>query len=305
MPYSPARQKARPIPYSVDPKSYHLEVTEGTTDEYMTRFKSNMVWNTLAREVARYTGYQLVEPFMRPFNNPEYSVSKVQMQGDIFTYTSQAFVMEDTSVAEDIVRGAFSLRVHPKKTASRNFILMNKNSAPQAFLRNWWTGNLGKKGSVQETMGRDPLRRKTDNSAINRAADEESDESSDDFNDSDGDYEFEAGSKCCSCNTELSSSFLEKCLRRNPIDAGMSKDSDCLEAIGSFISRSDRSTATTPETALDHVCRRHLHRIGGFIGLKFKSMTTEKLRAELLLYWAHRTNLIAYKENPQFAANLD
>ncbi|KAG7007172.1 hypothetical protein G7Y79_00011g030700 [Physcia stellaris] len=202
------------------------KVTEGTTDEYMTRFKSNMVWNTLAREVARYTGYQLVEPFMRPFNNPEYS----------------AFVIGDTSIAEDIVRGAFSLRGHPKKTASRNFILMNKNSAPRAFLRNWWRRNFGKKGSVQETMGRDPLRRKTDNSAINRAADEESDESSDDlkddFNGSDGDYEFETGSKCCSCSTDLSSSFLEKCLRRNPIDAGMSKDSDCLEAIESFISRS-------------------------------------------------------------------
>ena len=142
-----------------------------------------------------------------------------------------------------------------------------------------------------------------DNSAINRAADEESDESSDDFNDSDGDYEFEAGSKCCSCNTELSSSFLEKCLRRNPIDAGMSKDSDCLQAIGSFISRSDRLPATTPETALDHVCRRRLHRIVGFIGLQIKSMTTEKLLAELLLCWAHLKRLY-YKENPQFAAKF-
>ena len=53
------------------------KVTEGTTNEYLSRFKSNIAWNTLAREVARYTRYNLVEPFMRPFNNPEYSVSKV------------------------------------------------------------------------------------------------------------------------------------------------------------------------------------------------------------------------------------
>ena len=53
------------------------KVTEGTTDEYLSRFKPNMAWNTLAREVARYTRYNQVEPFMRPFNNPEYSVSKV------------------------------------------------------------------------------------------------------------------------------------------------------------------------------------------------------------------------------------
>ena len=36
------------------------------------------------------------------------------MEGDIFTYTSQAFVMEDTKIAEDLVRGAFSLRGHPE-----------------------------------------------------------------------------------------------------------------------------------------------------------------------------------------------
>ena len=34
------------------------------------------------------------------------------MEGDIFTYTSQAFVMEDTKIAEDLVRGAFSLGGH-------------------------------------------------------------------------------------------------------------------------------------------------------------------------------------------------
>lgn len=53
------------------------KITEGTTEEYMTRFRSSMAWNELAKAVARYTRYNLVEKFMVPFNDPEYSVSKV------------------------------------------------------------------------------------------------------------------------------------------------------------------------------------------------------------------------------------
>ena len=129
------------------------KVTEGTIDKYMTRFKSNMAWNTLAREVARYTGYQLVEPFMRPFNSPEYSVSKVHMQGDIFTYTSQAFVMEDTGIAENIVRGAFSLR--PSKENRKPEFHTHEQKQRAESLLPWEEGQrAGNSGSGPSFAGR-------------------------------------------------------------------------------------------------------------------------------------------------------
>lgn len=48
------------------------------------------------------------------------------MHSDIFTYTSQAFIMEDTKVASDVVRGAFSLRNHPEIA---NNPILNNNKA--------------------------------------------------------------------------------------------------------------------------------------------------------------------------------
>lgn len=46
-----------------------------TLEEYVTRFRTNMAWHSLAKSVARFVSYKLEEGFMKAFNNPNYVVS--------------------------------------------------------------------------------------------------------------------------------------------------------------------------------------------------------------------------------------
>ncbi|KAK4696133.1 hypothetical protein P7C71_g1739, partial [Lecanoromycetidae sp. Uapishka_2] len=64
--------------------------------EDMKRFASNWSWFSLAKLVSRFIRYQLAEGFMAPFNDSAY----------------QCFVMDDTEIPEDVVRGVISVVGH-------------------------------------------------------------------------------------------------------------------------------------------------------------------------------------------------
>lgn len=59
---------------------------------------------------------------------------------------------------------------------------------------------------------------------------------------------------------------LERCFKKRPTDAGMSKDSECLEVIKRFLP--GRFTKIPPTTALNHVCRKHLIAIAGKLAFR-------------------------------------
>ena len=82
---------------------------------------------------------------------------------------------------------------------------------------------------------------------------------------------------------------LERVLRKTKEAAGMFDDAECVKTLREFIKESADSAG------LDHVCHRHLYRLGGHIGLQVKMLKTSVLRARLQACWAHRSDLGGFR----------
>lgn len=87
-----------------DPSSDKVREIEET--EYCKRFRTSWSWFSLAKMVARFTLYNLKAGFMVAFNEPAYQVSQDLLSiRRIRTDTDQCFVMEDTTIPEDVIHG--------------------------------------------------------------------------------------------------------------------------------------------------------------------------------------------------------
>lgn len=102
--------------------------------DYLKRFRVHYYWFHLAKSVARYVDYDLVESFMRPFNDPNY----------------HCFTVENTAIAVDLMESRSSFGHHTEVALNLllfgkewNYILSSAISREECY---WWRIWVGKEG---------------------------------------------------------------------------------------------------------------------------------------------------------------